>query len=199
MGREARCHARWPGGEGEVKALLESHELILRGDHSARWPIEVLSDVHADGAWLHLASPDGEIALELGQAPALSWARKIATPPPTLAAKLGVGPACRVQVVGEVEDPILEEALAPALAPDPVQARLTLAVVRSEAELDAALAAHAILPVDAPIWLINVKGPASPLGENAIRSAMRRRGFVDSKTASVSATLTATRYAMRRA
>jgi hypothetical protein len=199
MGREAQCRARWPGGEGEVKALLESAGLILRGDHKAFWPPEALSDIAVVDDELRFSTPEGPVALGLGQAQAESWAKKLQTPPPSLAAKLGVGPACRVQVVGEVEDPILEEALAPALAIEPGQAKLTLAVVQGEADLDAALAAHAILPADAPIWLVNVKGAGSPFGENAIRAAMRHRGFIDSKTASVSASLAATRYAMRRA
>jgi hypothetical protein len=195
MGREATCRARWSGGEGEVKALLETEALILRGAHRAQWRLEALSSIHVEGDWLHLTTPDGDIALDLGPAQAESWRKKLATPPPSLAAKLGVGPAARVQVIGEVEDPLLEEALAAALAPTAAQARLSLAVVADESALDAALAAHAVLPDDAPIWLVNIKGPKSPLGENAVRAIMRRRGFMDSKTASVSATLSATRYA----
>ena len=195
MGREATCRARWKGGEGEVKALLETEALILRGGHRAQWLLASLSAIHVEGDWLHLTTPDGEVALDLGPAQADSWAKKLAKPAPSLAAKLGVGPACRVQVIGEIEDPLLEKALVAALAPTPAQARLSLAVVRGEDELEAALTAHAVLPADAPIWLVNVKGAASPFGENAIRAIMRQRGFIDSKTASVSAALAATRYA----
>ena len=100
-----------------------------------------------------------------------------------------------MQVIGEVDDPLLEAALAAALAPEPALAKLSLAVIRAQDELERALAVHATLPADAPIWLVNVKGAASPFGENAVRNLMRQRGFVDSKTASVSATLAATRYA----
>ena len=65
-------------------------------------------------------------------------------------------------------------------------------------DLDVALAAHAALPHDAPIWLVNVKGAASPYAEDTVRARMRAQGFIDSKTASVSATLAATRYARRK-
>jgi hypothetical protein len=197
MGREARCRARWPGGEGEVKALLETHELIIRGERSARWPLEDLADVVADGGSLRFATPDGPVSLELGPA-ALSWARKMTTPPPTLAEKLGLGPERRVQVVGEIDEPVLEVALAPALALAG-EAKVSLGVVASLADLDRLLEAHAALPADAPVWVLNVKGPKSPFGENAVRAEMRARGFMDNKTASVSTQLTGTRYARRKA
>jgi hypothetical protein len=158
-----------------------------------------LAGASADGEWLKLPVPGGEVALQLGAKEAASWARKIAAPPPRLADKLGVGPNARVLVIGEVEDPILEEALAPALAPSAAIAHLSLAVVERPADLERALAVHAeqMLP-DAPIWIVNVKGQASRFGENAIRGDMRALGYVDSKTASVSATLAATRYAKRK-
>lgn len=197
MGREARCRGRWPGGEGELKALLESEELILRGDYKARWPFSALSPT-ADDGWLVLATPEGEIALQLGEA-AANWCRKIGEPPASLADKLGIKPTRRVLVVGEVEDPNLQEALALGLAQSAAQAELALAVIHSAAELDAALEAHAALPHDTPIWLVNVKGKKSPFSEDQVRGALRSKGFIDSKTASVSASLAATRYARRKA
>lgn len=194
MGREARCHAAWDGGEGEVKALLETHELILRGDHDGKWPLSALTNVAADGPRLRLVTPAGPLALTLGEAAALSWARKIATPPPTLAVKLGICPEARVLVVGDIDDAVLADAVTSSRAASPQDAKLTLAVVRGLADLDRALAAA---PTRTPIWLVNVKGPKSPLGENAIRTEMRGRGYIDTKTASVSDTLSATRYGRR--
>jgi hypothetical protein len=197
VGREARCHARWPGGEGEVKALLESHEVILRGDLRRTLPLGEI-EPRVEGEMLILSSGGEEIALELGAQAAASWAKKIQAPPPSLAEKLGVGPKCRALVCGEVEDPLLEEALRAALALTPGEAHLTLAVVQSEAELTSALECHGELPDDAPIWLIYVKGKASPYGEASVRTAMRGAGYIDTKTASVSDTLTGTRFSKRR-
>jgi hypothetical protein len=197
MGREAHCHARWSGGEGEVKALLEARDLILRGDRRAVWPIASLGEPRVVEDRLELTTPDGPLALSLGAMAAQSWARKIQAPPPTLAEKLGVGLANPVQVIGEFDDLALEAAVAGALAPAG-EARTSLAVVKSPADLDAALQAHATLPADAPIWIVNVKGAKSPFGENAVRAAMRAKGFMDNKTASVSDRLAATRYARPR-
>jgi len=186
------------GAQVEAKALLETHELILRGSRKARWPLDTLTDVRVDDDWLNFTSPDGPVALNLGATAAASWAKKMAAPPPSLADKLGLKPSASVQVIGEVEDPVLAEALANRLAPA-AEAAMSLAVIESRQDLDAAIAAHAALPADAQLWLINVKGPASPLGENAVRAAMRAAGYMDNKTASVSERLAATRYARARA
>jgi hypothetical protein len=197
MGREAKCHARWPGGEGEVKALLETNEVILRGDLRRTMPLTDIG-VAVEGDALLLKFEGEEIALDLGAQVAASWARKIQAPPTSLADKLGVGPKCRALVCGEVEDPLLEEALRAALATTPGEAHLTLAVVESEADLNAALNCHRQLPDDAHIWLVYVKGKASPYGEASVRTAMRAAGYIDTKTASVSDVLTGTRFSKRR-
>jgi hypothetical protein len=198
MGREARCRARWPGGEGEVKALLETHELILRGDLRKTMPLDEIADVRVEGDALLLRHGDDQISIDLGAQAAASWARKIQAPPTTLADKLGVGPRSRALVCGEVEDPALEEALRAALAPSPAEAHLTVAVVRSAAELETAIDCHRQLPDDAPIWIVYIKGGNSPFGEAAVRSAMRAAGYIDSKTASVSEVHTGTRFSRRR-
>jgi hypothetical protein len=198
MGREARCHARWPAGEGEVKALLETHELILRGDVRRTMPLTEIAEARVEGETLVLRHGEEVISLDLGAQAAASWARKIQAPPPTLADKLGVGPHCRALVCGEVEDAQLEEALRAALAPSPGAAHLTVAVVESETDLAAAIDCHRQLPDDAPIWIIYVKGRESPYREAAVRSAMRAAGYIDTKTASVSDLLTGTRFSRRR-
>ena len=129
------------------------------------------------------------IALHLGAADAASWAKKIATPPPTLAAKLGITAGTAVRVIGKVDDPELAAALATATGTDPA---LTVAQVADAAALDRAATA-----ADGPLWLAYTKGKTSPFGERAVRDAMRGRGWVDVKVASVSDRLTATKFVRR--
>lgn len=50
MGREAACLCRWGVDKGEVKALLESHELILRGEIKRKVALTDLKNVKVDGA-----------------------------------------------------------------------------------------------------------------------------------------------------
>ncbi|TWB16767.1 hypothetical protein FBZ89_113177 [Nitrospirillum amazonense] len=202
MGLQAVCHATWAGGAGEggageVKALLESRELILRGEVRRTVPVAAIIAVTVEGDDLVLSTPDGPLILTLGADAATRWAKKLTTPPPSLAQKLGVGPATPVLVIGTVDDPALAEALADAVAATPAEARLALAVVRNAADLERAVAAHAALPPGAALWLIHGKGPKATFGEAPVRAWMRATGFMDTKVSAVSATLSATRYTIR--
>ncbi len=194
MGRACVCHAEWPGGAGEVKALLETHEIILRGELRRRLPIAALENVAVDGDRLVLTQAGEGIALTLGAAVAASWARKIAAPPPPLAAKLGIGATTRVQALGTVDDPALREAAAAGIAATgEADADLSIAEVADADTLDRVLAkANA-----APLWIAYVKGRASRFGEAAVRKTMRERGWIDVKVASVSDRLTATKFVRR--
>lgn len=189
MGRETLCHAEWPGGAGEIRMLLETRELILRGDLRRTLRLDALRDVRVDGDRLAFRHRDEDIALHLGIASAQSWATKIATPPPTLAAKLGVIGA-GVRVVGEIDDPELQSALDQASTGEPA---FTIAQITDSAALAHAVAAAA----DGPLWLAYVKGKASPYNEAAIRTEMRSRGWIDVKVSGVLDRLTATKFVRR--
>jgi hypothetical protein len=197
VGLEVTCACRWPGGAGEVTALLESRELILRGALRRRLAISALSLIRVEGEALYLETGGETIALDLGAARATLWQRKLTTPPPSLAAKLGIGPETKAWVIGAVTDPTLAAALHGATADDPASARSSLAVVTSDAELSAALEAHSALPPGAPIWIVYGKGRQAVLGETAVRGSMRAHGYIDSKVSAVSETLSATRFVRR--
>ena len=196
MGLEANCSVRLDGETADTKALLESKELILRAPFRKTILIADIDDVRIEGDDLHIKTATSALILALGAATATKWAKKIATPAPSLAAKLGIGHDSPAFVIGPIDDDALIEALDQHSAPA-AQARLSLAVVTDIAMLDAALAAHDALPDGAPIWIVNVKGPKSPLGDNAIREHMRAIGYRDSKTSGVSDRHSATRYARR--
>lgn len=83
MGREATCICRWDGGEGEVRAILEARQIVVRGSVTLKLPIDNLSRVHVIGGHLLLAAPGCTFELHLGKAEAANWARRIAPPPPT--------------------------------------------------------------------------------------------------------------------
>jgi hypothetical protein len=69
--------------------------------------------------------------------------------------------------------------------------------VRDEAELLQALKVHGGVAASWPIWIAHRKGSGASFGENAVRRAMRQRGFMDNKSAAVSAEFSATRYARK--
>ncbi len=93
MGAEASCTLRYGGETAEVKALLETDELITRGEIRLRIPLAGLTAEAVDGR-LELAWDDQTATLELGP-PAERWAERIRNPK-TLLDKLGVKPGQRV-------------------------------------------------------------------------------------------------------
>ena len=195
MGLEAQCRCRWGGGSGKVQVLLETHELIIRGELRRRFPIVELSEVRAEGHELCFKSAGDEFALDLGADRAGRWLKKIATPAPSLAKKLGVASSSKVLVIGPLEDAALREALAGGMAAGDEEARLSLAVVSDEKALQHALHVHEVLPRGTPIWMVHGKGPRASFGEGPVRKLMRDAGYKDNKVSAVSDSLSATRYA----
>jgi hypothetical protein len=197
MGLEAVCTCRIDNEAAEAKALLEARELILRAPFKRTIAIAAMENVRVEDGDLLFSAGGARIAIGLGAATAAKWAKKIATPAPSLAAKLGIGHASPALVIGPVEDSALVEALDQHVATGPADAKLSLAIVDSAAALDAALAVHAALPAGSPIWLVYAKGAKAAFGDGAVRAHMRAIGFIDSKSSAVSETLSATRYARR--
>jgi hypothetical protein len=195
VGREARCAASWGARSGEVTALLESTEVIVRGAFRARAPLSSLREVRADGDTLRFRAGEDDVALVLGRA-APRWAAALAKPPPSLAAKLGITAGTRVLVEGEIDDETLAAAVAagtPAGADDP---DLVVARVDDADELARIASEHsALLERGVRLWVVYTQGRGAPLGETAVRSMLRERGLIDLKVASVSAALTALQFA----
>ena len=192
MGLEAETTCTHGGKTYKVKALLESTELILRGGLKRTLPLTSLTNVHASNGSLSFNANGESYALALPANKAATWAKKITSPPPSLAKKLGISAEAVALVIGKTDDAELDATLQGNTTPTPQQAALFIAVTRDVAQLATALKTYG--KAQAPLWLINVKGPKSALGENAIRKKLRALGFMDTKTCAVSATLAATRY-----
>ena len=192
MGLEAETTCTHSGKSFAVKAVLESTELILRGALKRKLPIAALKHVAVKNTALTFEADGERYALELGATKSAAWAKKIATPPPALAQKLGLSETSMAFVFGQVDDEALAAVLQGHTAATLAEAAFILAVLRTETDLAALLKAHGKSAL--PLWLTNVKGAKSALGENAIRALMRRAGFMDVKSCAVSATLSATRY-----
>lgn len=196
MGREAAVVCTLGTVSEPVKALLESRELVVRGPTiRRRFDLASLRHLRVAGDSL-LFEFDGEpVALALGAAEALRWQMRAEKPPPTLAAKLGIGPDSPAAVFGPVDDDVeLASALTDARTDRVQDAKVLVAVVFSPEELEQALRLHASMPCPA-VWLVYAKGGKSvELGDGAVREIARARGYRDNKTSAVSTKLTATRY-----
>jgi hypothetical protein len=197
MGREAQVVCRVPGDAEVVKAQLESTDLILRGVRiKRRFVLAQLQDLTVVADSLQFVGDGEPVALQLGAAEAAKWLKKISTPPPGLAAKLGISAEQPAWFFGPLDDPVLTLALAGASTSTVADAHVMVAVVLSADALKQALQQHTQMPGRA-LWLVNEKGPRAGLGDSAIRTALRAQGYMDNKTTAVSERLSATRYAKR--
>jgi hypothetical protein len=199
MGREASCTARVGQETAEVTALLESTTVVLRGAIKRRWEIAALQNLRVEGAELRFeVGQDTEeaVALALGEKEAGKWLTKLQTPPPTLAAKLGVSaenPALLIGPTVGTLDPALAEALAGAITTNMREARMLVAVLSKASELPRMAEFHADM-ICKTVWVVYPKGPDADPSDAQVRTAMRGWGYVDNKTSAVSDRLTATRY-----
>ncbi|WP_422011284.1 hypothetical protein [Roseateles sp.] len=198
MGREASCTARVGTETAEVTALLESTTVVLRGDLKRRWDIAALQNLRLAGEELLFDAGDEAVALVLGEKEAGRWLKKLQTPPPTLAAKLGVSAENPALLIGPTQgalDPALAEALTGGITTNMREARMLVAVLSNPSELPRMAEFHADM-ICKTVWVVHPKGPDASPSDAEVRTAMRGWGYVDNKTSAVSETLTATRYVL---
>jgi hypothetical protein len=196
MGREASCIARVGQETAEVTALLESTTVVLRGALKRKWEIAALQKLRVEGEELRFEIGDEAVALVLGEKEAGKWLTKLQTPPPTLAAKLGVSATNPALLIGPTVgtlDPALAEALAGSITTNMREARMLVAVLSKASELPRMAEFHADM-ICKTVWVVHPKGPDADPSDAEVRTAMRGWGYVDNKTSAVSDRLTATRY-----
>ncbi|NCT83358.1 MAG: hypothetical protein GXC94_09465 [Comamonadaceae bacterium] len=199
MGREASCTARVGNENEEVTALLESTSIVLRGALKRKWEIATLRNLRLDGEALCFDAGEEAVALALGSQEGGKWLKKLQTPPPTLAAKLGVSaenPALLIGPTVGTLDPALAEALAQGLTGNVKAARMLVAVISKPGELERMADFHAQM-LCKTVWVVHQKGPGAFPSDAEIRTELRGRGYVDNKACAVSDRLTATRYVRR--
>ena len=98
MGNEATCTLRYDGKSFSGKALLETSEIIFRGDIRLKIPFSTISALQSQDGELHVRTKDGLAIFELGPQ-AAKWREKIVNPK-SLLEKLGVKPGQSVSLMG---------------------------------------------------------------------------------------------------
>ncbi len=193
MGREAVALVHWRGAVDEVRALLEAQEIILRGAIRARLARAGISQVSAEDGCLTCIWEGERLVIELGEREAAKWRDALLKPPPSLAAKLGIGPESRAFVMGDCSDPEFNQALSGLTCQTPDAAQILVAIIQSDSGLATAHATAQEHP-DLLLWCVYPKGKNAAPGDTAVRAFLRARGYIDTKSCAVSARLTATRY-----
>jgi Protein of unknown function (DUF3052) len=195
MGAEAKCTATVGGKKAVGKALLETDELIFRGeDIRLTIPYKSVSSIDAKDGVLHVAWLSGVASFELGPS-AVKWADRIRNPPSRID-KLDVKPGQLVLFVGIRDATLREEietrgAIVLARGIEPVDAIFVAANERGDLERLATV--QKFLKRSGAIWVIRPKGSPN-ISESDVMSAGKRVGLVDVKVVRFSDTHTAEKF-----
>jgi hypothetical protein len=207
MGAEARCQLRVGEAVHEGKALLETDELLFRGEKRGTErgmrlaiPLASIRGVSGANGALRILFEGGDATFVLGDQ-AEKWAEKIRSPK-SLIDKLDVKPEHTVSIVAIDASDFIESLRARA-------ARVTVgrfapksSVIFLGAEKAAGLSrlekAAAAMSRDGAIWVVHPKGPAG-LRDTEIFAEAKRLGLTYTKVARFSATHTAEKLVIPKA
>ena len=189
MGLETKCQVDFGTQSSRGKALLETAEVIFRGDFRLKIPFQSVTSLEAADGMLRIGFAGAVAVFHLGDS-AEKWADKIRNPPGRLD-KLGVKPGMKVQLIGRVDADFRKElegrqAVIVKSKPD-----LAFLAVQTKEEL-----IELAYLSSSPVWVVYPKGQKS-LTENDVITAGRAAGFVDTKVCSFSQTHTALRFKPR--
>jgi len=186
MGREKMCRVEFGKQVSDGKALLETDEILFRGDFRLKIARGEVRKIEALDGQMHVHHSAGIAIFHLGE-DAGKWAQKFLHPPGRLE-KLGVKPGLKVALAGKHESGFREELK-----------KAGAAIVRSGAELVllAAKSPDDLKNLTGPVWVIYRKGVKQITEMDVIRAG-RAAGLVDTKICSFSKTHTALRFNPRK-
>jgi hypothetical protein len=195
MGQEVQCEACFSGKISAGKALLETDEIVFRGDFRLVIPLKSIQSMESADGVLRVTTPAGTFAFTLG-ARAEKWAHKIRNPR-SLADKLDVKPGLRVSLCG-VSDAAFREQLAARtsdISEDKPAKDSDLIFLGAEKEKDLARVPRlkSSIKRNGAIWIVYPKG-RKEIAESAVRGAGLEAGLVDIKVARFSETHTALKF-----
>ena len=107
MGNEATCKVRFGKQESEGKALLETSEVLFRGDFRLKIPFSNIKSAKTVDGELRLQTAEGLASFHLGAA-AEKWLEKILHPKSRIE-KLGVKAGAKVSLIGKLDSEFLCE------------------------------------------------------------------------------------------
>ena len=198
MGNELNCNVKFGGRKSRGKALLETAELIFRGEDEAlrfKLPFTSIKSATAVDGELRLETLDGPAVLQLG-ANSAKWREKILHPKSRIE-KLGVKPGQSVSLLGEFDTEFLSELTAATKfvkrnIPD-APSDWTFFAANSEKELTQLSRVTKNLKGAAALWIVYPKGQKQ-ITENQVLAAGRKSGWKDVKVVGFSPTHTALKF-----
>jgi hypothetical protein len=195
VGQEIQCTLRFEGKSCEGKALLESKELLFRGDVRLKIPFAEIKKLEVKNGDLHVRTKDRLAVLALGPK-AEQWRHRILHPK-SLVEKLGVKVGETAGILGAIPASFLEELADNGIRTAKGKVAATspwiFLAAESMADLDRLKAIRNSMSPAVGLWIVYPKG-VKTITENDVRGAGLQSGLVDVKVASFSDTHTALKF-----
>jgi hypothetical protein len=192
VGQESVCTAVRAGRRVEGRALLETDELLFRGDDlRLRIPYASVTGVRADDGVLVVEHGGETTTFELGPN-AAKWADRIRNPK-TVIDKLGVKPGQRVALHGVEEGGFAVALEARGAELVETGADHLFAAVETHEDLAGIPRLVPLIARDGALWTLRRKG-RKDLTEADVRAAGKAAGLVDVKVVRFSDTHTAEKF-----
>lgn len=189
MGNEATCQVEIGKRRGEGKVLLESEELIVRGELRTKFPFRELKSVVATDDVLAFDFNGEHVRLHVGR-DAAKWAQKILNPK-SVVDKLGVKPGQKVALLGGIDESLARDLTDKCDGSTRLRKDCDAIFFAAEKKDDLAKLAQlraSIVPNGA-VWVIHPKG-VQVIRDTDVMAAAKEAGLVDVKVVSISKTHT---------
>ena len=195
MGNEAACKVTFGKQQSEGKALLETSEIIFRGDFRLKIPFSTIKSAKAVDGELRLQTADGLAVFHLGMR-AEKWCDKILHPKSRIE-KLGVKPDTKVSLLGGLDSDFLKEigALTKSVSKDKVatDTECIFFAVDSKKDLGALPKISKSMKGAIALWIVYPKGQKQ-ITELDVLATGRKAGLKDVKVVGFSPTHTALKF-----
>jgi len=195
MGNELNCSVRFGKQQSEGKALLETSEILFRGDFRLKIPFSAIKSAKAVDGELRLQTADGLAVFHLGAA-SEKWCNKILHPKSRIE-KLGVKPGAKVALLGEFDAEFLREvgSLTKSVSKGKTNsdAECIFFAADSKGDLGSLSKISKSMRGATPLWIVYPKGQKY-ITENDVLAAGRKSGLKDVKVVGFSPTHTALKF-----
>jgi hypothetical protein len=192
VGREHDCTATMNGKRSNGRALLETEEVIFRGEtFRLRLPFKAIKEIEVKGDDLRLAYGEDRVTFALGAAEAEKWANAIKNPK-SRADKLGVKAGQSVALLNIDDEALPGELEAKGAIVGKLKKGIDVVFFGANKTKDLAKLAtlREKLASAGAIWVVRPKGVAT-ISEKDVMSEARAAGLVDVKVVKLSETHTA--------
>jgi hypothetical protein len=195
MGKELTCAVRFGKQESKGKALLETSEILFRGDFRLKIPFSAIKSAKTVDGELRLQTADGTAVFHLGAA-AEKWRDKILHPKSRIE-KVGVKPGAKVSLLGKFDPDFLDELvkLTKFLSKGKVSSGSAWIFFAADSKDDLARLPKISKAVEgaAALWIVYPKGQKQ-ITENDVLAVGRKAGLKDVKVVGFSTTHTALKF-----